>query len=84
MVWQAHMYPQEALVGTQELRWIWTRVFHCGLVAQASWAQSRGPVTRVLLCLARVGWRAVSATLWRDHNGVDIDITHASPSLLLG
>eukprot|EP00959_Pyramimonas_sp_CCMP1952_P281010 5874000-Pyramimonas_sp.AAC.1 len=69
MVWQAHMFPQEALVGTQELKWIWARVFHYGLVAPVSWAQSEGPVGRVLLCLARAGRQAVSATLWKGHNG---------------
>ncbi len=51
------------------------------LVTRA-WRSVRGPVGSAVLSLARIGWRFVSAFLLRDDRGVEVTLTHTTPSLL--
>eukprot|EP00959_Pyramimonas_sp_CCMP1952_P133779 2797636-Pyramimonas_sp.AAC.1 len=52
MIWQAVAFPSDALVGLTELERMWGRVFSQAQ-SDVSWAQTRGPVSRIPLCLAR-------------------------------
>eukprot|EP00974_Lingulodinium_polyedra_P102819 9954544-Lingulodinium_polyedra.AAC.1 len=43
-----------------------------------TWQGVRGPIAAVLLTLARIGWRALSATEWLSHRGERLDLTEIS------
>ena len=82
MIWQACTFPASALVGLNELERLWTKVFPRGCPPR-TWAQTRGPIARIPLCLARAGWAPVSASAWRDQDGITIHLPQVSPAMLL-
>ena len=79
MVWTAARRPELSLVSHAELIRLWdlSNPLEC-----QSWAKSRGPIARAVLCLSRAGWRAEGPTSWFDHNGLAIDLASTPPSLL--
>jgi len=46
------------------------------------WKKPRGPIHRMLLCLHRIGWKAVGFSVWHDERGYVIDLLYTSPALL--
>ena len=81
MIWQASTFPDDALISLAELGRLWERVISRGSVA-SSWARTRGPVARVLLCLARAGWVPEPVAAWRNRGWILIQPPQVSPAML--
>eukprot|EP00959_Pyramimonas_sp_CCMP1952_P181124 3787341-Pyramimonas_sp.AAC.1 len=60
---------------------MWDRVFSQAQ-SDISWAQTRGPISRIPLCLARVRWKPASATEWVNQDGITIQLTQCYPAML--
>eukprot|EP00959_Pyramimonas_sp_CCMP1952_P120135 2511882-Pyramimonas_sp.AAC.1 len=54
MVWSAATRPEHALVKMAELVYLWES---CQASSCKTWQESRGPVSRACLSLARAGWK---------------------------
>eukprot|EP00959_Pyramimonas_sp_CCMP1952_P202164 4227381-Pyramimonas_sp.AAC.1 len=48
------------------------------------WRHTRGPISRMLLSLRRVGWKARNCALWGDDRGVEISLMYAAPNMIRG
>ena len=46
-----------------------------------NWSMVRGPVAATILSLERIGWRAISPTLWEDDLGIQRELTKFAPKV---
>eukprot|EP00959_Pyramimonas_sp_CCMP1952_P060605 1265867-Pyramimonas_sp.AAC.1 len=62
-----------------ELVYLWEL---CKPASCKTWQESRGPISRACLSLARAGWKCRGPSKWVDHNDHDVDLTQTPQSLL--
>eukprot|EP00959_Pyramimonas_sp_CCMP1952_P176423 3686828-Pyramimonas_sp.AAC.1 len=48
------------------------------------WRHTRGPISRMLLSLRRVVWKACNFALWEDERGVEISPMYTAPNMSRG
>ena len=81
LVWQALCAPIEAMPCVRELVTMWSSVFD-HIDYEPTWANSRGPLSRVCLSLERIGWKATSAFEWEDHEGQPVHLGKVAPRMI--